>query len=232
MSLKHRRRVSMGKMPLENFGRKLLQQSALLSASFACVALLCSVAVNAQNKGTPGKFDFYVLDMPWGPEFCNIKDVSPTCKPQSGFVLHGMWPQFSNDSWPVFCSDEHGPSDLRASLDITPDLQLLQHEWEKHGTCSAVGPQKFFAMEHKAFRSVAIPSAFRHVSGEFSLTPEWILRSFEFENPSFPSGSFSVSCKEGKLTAVEACFGKDLQPVACAGITSCKAQVLRVGALR
>ena len=170
--------------------------------------------------------------MPWGPEFCSIKDVSPSCRPQRGFVLHGLWAQFNDDTWPVFCSDEKGPADLRPNLDITPDLQLLQHEWDKHGTCSAVGPQRFFAMEHRAFRSVAIPSEFQQVTQEKAFTPEWILRSFEFENPSFPAGSFVVSCKDGKLTAVEACLGKDLKPIRCEGIQTCKAQVLRVEALQ
>lgn len=201
----------------------------LLVCAFACVLLL-NIGAHGQNKGAPGKFDFYVLDMPWGPEFCGIKDVSKDCKPQPGFVLHGLWPQFNNDTWPVFCSNERGPEDFRSNLDITPDLQLLQHEWEKHGTCSAVGPQRFFEMEHKAFRTVRVPNEFRHVTADEFFTPEWILASFALENASFPPGSFSVSCKDDKLTAVEACFSKDLQPVSCQGIPSCKAQVLRVEA--
>lgn len=204
--------------------------SAFAACVLACTFGFCIPLAHAQSKGTPGKFDFYVLDLPWGPEFCSIKDVSRDCKPQRGFVVHGLWPQFRDDTWPVFCSDERGPADLRPNLDVTPNLQLLQHEWDKHGTCSAAGPQRFFAMERKAFRSVAVPLEFQHASEDFARTPEWILRSFEFENPSFPPGSFSVSCKDGKLTAVEACFSKELKPVACEGIQSCKAQVLRVEA--
>ncbi len=217
--------------------RKLLNitSTAMRLGAALCIALaafsFAAPTLKAQSKGAPGKFDFYVLDLPWGPEFCSIKDVSRDCKPQRGFVVHGLWPQFRNDTWPVFCSDERGQANFGANLDITPNLQLLQHEWDKHGTCSAVGPRRFFEMEHKAFRSVAVPLEFQHLEKEIALTPEWILRSFAFENPSFPPGSFSVSCREGKLTAVEACFSKELRAVACEGIQSCKATVLRLESL-
>ena len=200
----------------------------------ACVTLVFGLLIagmgpaRAQEKGVPGKFDFYLLDLPWGPEFCAIKDVSAQCKPQRGFVVHGLWAQNFDGTWPVFCSNEAGPPDLRPHLDITPDLQLLQHEWDKHGTCSAVGPQRFFAMEHSAAQLVKVPAQLQGVTTDLAFTPEWLLRMFSFENPGFPEGGFVLSCKDGKLTAVEACFNKDLQPIACKGLHSCPDRVIHV----
>jgi ribonuclease T2 len=184
---------------------------------------------HAQQPGVPGKFDFYLLDLPWGPEFCHIKDVSSQCKPQRGFVVHGLWPQNNDGTWPVFCSKETGPAGYEPYLRITPDLQLLQHEWDKHGTCSAQGATRFFQMEIEASRRITVPDEFRNAGNsgkDIVLTPEWILRSFYFENPNLPPGSLSLSCQDGRLTAVEACFDKDLHAIACKGLHSCQATAL------
>lgn len=203
-----------------------------------CMTLMAGVfcfasveRAHGQQPGAPGKFDFYLLDLPWGPEFCKIKDVSPQCRPQRGFVVHGLWPQNNDGTWPVFCSKESAPVGYQPYLRITPDLQLLQHEWDKHGTCSAQGPSRFFQMELDASRRIVVPEEFKNAPGsgkDTVLTPEWILRSFYFENPALPEGSLSLSCQDGRLTAVEVCFDKDLHAIACKGLHSCQATALTV----
>lgn len=193
--------------------------------------LLCSVSslASAQNKGEPGKFDFYLLDMPWGPVFCSsIADVSTQCRPQRGFVVHGLWAQNNDGSYPVSCSNQPGPPHPEANLDITPDLRLLTHEWAKHGTCSNVGPKRFFGMEHKAFSSIRTPAAFDHVVHETSMSPTQILDLFYKANPQLPRGSLVVSCQQDEFTAVEACFTKRLKPMSCRGLHSCARRTLSV----
>ena len=177
----------------------------------------------SQASNTPGQFDFYILDIPWGAAFCTIKDVSADCKPQPGFVVHGLWPQNNNGTWPQFCSKLSGPENLAANLDITPDLALLQHEWDKHGTCSSLSPTDYFQAVHQAFAQVNTPLALIELNGARTFTPQFALNMFYLVNPGFPRGSFSLSCKDGHVTAVEACFSKTLQPVACQGIQSCNA---------
>jgi ribonuclease T2 len=195
----------------------------------ALAALLASSAtLRAQAKAEPGRFDFYLLDLPWGPEFCSIADVSPQCLPQRRFVVHGLWPQNNDGSYPVFCSDEPAPLHPAKNLDLTPDLKLLSHEWQKHGTCSAVGPQRFFALERQAFSSLKIPSALDHVDRELSLSPDKILDLFYKANPGFPKGSLLLSCRNDHLTAVEACFSKSLKPISCRGLHSCPASTVKL----
>jgi ribonuclease T2 len=196
-------------------------------ASFL-VALAAFAPVYSQNKGTPGKFDFYMLDMPWGPEFCSIADVSPQCKPQGSFVVHGLWPQNNDGSYPVFCAQEPGPLNPRENLDITPDLHLLAHEWDKHGTCSARGPQRFFQMEREAFTSIDIPQVFDNIDHETTMSPAQILDLFYKANPQLPEGSLIVSCREDHFTAVEACFTKRLKPMSCLGLHSCTKPLLKI----
>ena len=194
-------------------------------------ALAACTPTHAQNKGEPGKFDFYLLDMPWGPEFCSIADVSPQCKPQRSFVVHGLWPQNNDGSYPVFCSQDPGPLNPRENLDITPDLHLLAHEWDKHGTCSAQTPQKYFRMAREAFTSIDVPLAFDHIDRETTMSPAQILDLFYKANPQLPEGSLVVSCRDDHFTAVEACFTTSVKPMPCLGLHSCTKPQLKVAPL-
>ena len=192
------------------------------------VVLTAFTSMSAQNRGEPGKFDFYLLDMPWGPDFCSIADVSSQCMPQRSFVVHGLWPQNNDGSYPVFCSNESGPVNPRENLDITPDLHLLAHEWEKHGTCSARGPQRFFQMEREAFTSIRKSLGFDRIDHETTMSPAQILDLFYKANPQLPEGSLVVSCREDHFTAVGACFTTSLKPMACLGLHSCTKPLLKV----
>lgn len=202
-----------------------------LPALLAVTLFAAPIHANAQNKGEPGRFDFYLLDMPWGPAFCSIADVSDQCKPQRSFVVHGLWPQNNDGSYPVFCSDEPGPLAPAANLDITPDLKLLNHEWAKHGTCSDLGPKRFFDLEHEAFYSLNIPAPFDKADHEITMSPVQILDLFYKANPQLPEGSLLVSCQQDHLTAVEACFTKSLKPMPCLGLHSCTEPKLTISAI-
>ena len=192
-------------------------------------SLILIPSAQAQQNGEPGKFDFYLLNLSWGPEFCSIQGTSPECVAQPGFVVHGLWPQNNDGSYPEFCSERSGPPHPERNFDITPDRSLLQHEWSKHGTCTTLAPDDFFALAYKAFHSLAIPKLFSDLDHEMLLKPAKILGLFAKANPSFPAGSILVSCEDDRLTAIEACFAKDgLTPIACRGLRGCRAQVARI----
>jgi ribonuclease T2 len=195
--------------------------------ALATVFLFASAA-SSQDKGQPGRFDFYLMNLSWSPEFCSIQGTSPECSTHPGFILHGLWTQNNDGTYPIFCSEEPAPANLAQNLDITPDLALLHHEWAKHGTCSGVGPQRFFSMEHQAFRALKIPPQFEHIDHEISLTPDAILGLFAAANPDFPQNSILLSCGRNHFTAIEACFSKDLKPIACQGLRSCRANSVKI----
>ena len=204
-------------------------RSLRLALLFLLVPLVSFRAVRAQNQGEPGKFDFYLLNLSWSPEFCSIQDTSPECASHPGFVVHGLWPQNNDGSYPVACAERPGPAHPEQNLDITPDLSLLEHEWNKHGTCTTLAPDDFFALEHRAFHSVVIPKFFTDLDQEILLKPAEILSLFAKANPSFPAGSIVVSCGHNRLTAIEACLTKDgLKPTVCQGLRECHAQVVRI----
>jgi ribonuclease T2 len=188
-------------------------------------------SARAQNPGPPGKYDFYLLTLSWSPEFCSIKGTSPQCAAHPGFIVHGLWPQNFDGTYPALCDPNRpGPAHPEQNMDITPDRSLLAHEWAKHGTCTTFAPDAFFALERQAFHSVTIPPFFAKLDHEVEVKTDEIATMFSEANPAFPAGSVVVSCSEGRLSAVEVCLAKDgLLPIACRGVElGCHAQQIRV----
>jgi ribonuclease T2 len=181
-----------------------------------------------QEQAPPGQFDFYLLNLSWSPEFCATHGDSPECGRGLGFVVHGLWPQDTNGDYPQHCSDAPGPTDARANTDIIPTASLVEHEWQTHGTCSGLGPNDYFAQIHKAYAAVKLPANIGGGRDAEGVSPDELLARFARANPSYPPGSFALSCGNNRLTAVEICLTKDLRPEACQGVRSCRANVVKV----
>lgn len=180
------------------------------------------------RNSQPGQFDFYLLNLSWSPEFCVMHPSSEECARHPGFVVHGLWPQNSDGTYPEHCSDAPGPTNPQAHTDLMPTASLVMHEWQTHGTCSGQTADQYFNTVGRAFHEVVIPPSYRRVAGETALPPDAIVRQFAEANPSFPADSFAVSCGNNHLTAIEICLSKDLQPEGCANVRSCHANLVRI----
>jgi ribonuclease T2 len=176
----------------------------------------------------PGNFDYYLLNLSWSPEFCYSHKDAPECARHSSFVLHGLWPQNTNGSYPQDCSKAPGPANPAQYSDIYPDAGLLEHEWHTHGTCSGLSADSFFETARTAFESFKIPPKLAQLDAQISLPPDQILALVTSSNPSIPSTSLVLSCGNNYLTAVEVCLDKQLHPIACGPVRSCRAQVVRI----
>jgi ribonuclease T2 len=199
-----------------------------LARAICGVMLFAALTLHAQEKGEPGKFDFYLLNVVPSTEFCAIKDVGPGCHSRPGFVLHGLWAQNDNGTYPVFCAERAGPKHPERNLDITPDLTLLGHEWMKHGTCTTLSAEAFFAAERRAYRAFVVPPMIAETDHVLTMKPEEIVADFEAANLGFPRDSIIVWCSAHKLTSVSACLSKDLKPVVCRGLKSCADAMIEV----
>jgi ribonuclease I len=86
-----------------------------------------------QPYGSPGDFDFYVLQQIWPAEFCNnlkrAGHIPPMCQSpptifRTNFTLHGLWATFATPrdrhEWPQCCDSPFGPD-----LNTTVVAQLL-----------------------------------------------------------------------------------------------------------
>jgi ribonuclease T2 len=177
---------------------------------------------------TPSGFDYYLLNLSWSPEFCHSHPNAMECAAHAAFVLHGLWPQKNDGSYPENCSSAPGPDDPSTFKDVYPDPGLLQHEWSTHGTCSGLSADDFFTAARNAFNSVTIPPVLQGLTSQTMMPPEEILRLFTTSNPAIPRSSFVLSCGNNYLTAVEICLDKSLHPITCPGIRTCRAKVVRI----
>ncbi len=180
------------------------------------------------GAATGVQFDYYLLNLSWSPEFCVTHPTGQQCKEKRAFIVHGLWPENNDGTYPQHCADRQGPSKPAEWADVMPDEGLVKHEWETHGTCTVYSGDAYFALLRKAYGQVKIPASILPQGQETMMTPAAILAEFAKENPTFPEGSFALSCGNNRLTAIEACMSKDLQPIACKGIRSCRANVVKI----
>ncbi|HXS12019.1 MAG TPA: ribonuclease T2 [Acidobacteriaceae bacterium] len=186
-----------------------------------------TIAALPQPTG-PQRFDYYLLNLSWSPEFCHSHQSAPECGHGATFVLHGLWPQNSDGTYPQNCSNAPGPAEPSQYSDIYPDPGLLEHEWSTHGTCSGLSPDAFFTTARAAFEAFAVPPKLAQLSGQISLAPNQILSLVTQSNPKIGANSLALSCGNNYLTAVEVCLDKQLHPVACGPVRSCRAQTVRI----
>jgi ribonuclease T2 len=178
--------------------------------------------------GGPQNFDYYLLNLSWSPEFCYSHRDAPECGRHAAFVLHGLWPQNTDGSYPQDCNNAPGPANPAQYSDIYPDAGLLEHEWHTHGTCSGLSADDFFRTARAAFKSITIPPKLAQLHNQISMAPDQILSLVTVSNPSIPASSLVLSCGNNYLTAVEVCLDKQLHPIACGTVRSCRARIVRI----
>ena len=177
----------------------------------------------ARQRDTRRNFDFYVLSLSWSPGFCATsagRDDPQQCGPDRhfAFVLHGLWPQYEKGGWPEDCSiskvDEGIVDNM---LPIMPSPKLVEHEWEKHGTCSGLSPDDYFKEASEAFRGIRIPARYQAPQRQITVDPDQLHQEFAAANPNIGADGLVVLCSgNGRyLQEVRACLRTDLGGRAC-----------------
>ncbi len=165
--------------------------SPILLLTVVGLLLGCASAKHRHNSAddTPGNFDYYLLTLSWAPEFCSThgsNESSSECDPQRhfGFVVHGLWPENEDGSYPQHCAPAQpvAQATVQHMLPIIPDRGLIQHEWATHGTCSGLDTQTYFADVEKAFRQVQIPQEYRAPTQTINANPADIEQKFADAN--------------------------------------------------
>ena len=206
---------------------------------YILAALVLATPVWAQAKGeqkgaAPGSFDFYVLALSWSPAYCanggDKRSTEQCASGQSnGFVIHGLWPQFEH-GYPIECPSDQTDlpkSVLETAHRLFPDDRLAEHEWKRHGTCTARAPADYLSDVAAARQHIAIPAAFLQPKSEVSLAPIDVEKAFSDINPGLTSSMMSVACSKGELQEVRICFTRDVKSFrACPEIEgeSCRAK--------
>jgi ribonuclease T2 len=212
-----------------NRSRRVARVLALRIASLVLAALAVASVAHAQSdkrQNAPGEFDFYVLALSWSPSFCEAAaergNTGRSQQAQCGgrpfsFVVHGLWPQYER-GFPDYCQRPSPRLDRRimsSMLDLMPAPGLIFNEWDKHGTCSGLGPRGYFETIRKARSAVKIPEDYLQLNEPKTVSPDEIEAAFIKVNPGLSTTAISTICDRNRLTEVRICMSKDLQFRAC-----------------
>ena len=198
-------------------------RSVLLAATLL-TGLMVTASAGAgprhqRSEGEPGQFDYYAVALSWSPAFCATHDDPNQCAPgrQTGFVLHGLWPQYER-GYPQSCSNERlSSADMARYAGLYPSPKMIGHEWSKHGTCSGLNPAAYFGLSSKLRGQVAIPAAYQRPSQPVRTSYADFVGAFRAANPRLPEHSVLPFCGAGGrfLNEIHACFDKGGAGISC-----------------
>ncbi|ESZ88000.1 MAG: ribonuclease T [Blastomonas sp. CACIA14H2] len=166
----------------------------------------------------------YTLALSWSPEFCRGREDDTGQALQCsrrfgefGFVLHGLWPEGKTAAYPQYCATPPSPvplSVVRQNLCAMPSQRLIQHQWDKHGSCMVRDPARYFQTATRLYRSVRLPDMER--LSRRPLTQGMLKRAIAKLNPGMPATAIALKANtRGWLQEVRLCLGLDFRPRAC-----------------
>lgn len=213
--------------------RNPVRRMSRVAAIVLSLILLSFAAASAQQnppgeRNLPGHFDFYVLALAWSPSYCaEVKERGRARVPQPecggrpfAFVVHGLWPQYVH-GFPSYCQKPAPRIDralVERMLDLMPSPGLVYHEWNRHGTCSGLSAQAYFAALRKARAAVKVPSSYLALDRPITVTPAGVADAFLKANPGLRSAEIAVTCDKTRLTEVRICLSKDFSFHDCAEV--------------
>lgn len=225
---------------------------ALSSSTVNVVATVNTESTMVFNN----KFDFYLLATQWIPGWCEVGsgksganlDNLRACQQQVNrpMMFHGLWPENNNGTYPSFCSlvPKLDPTKLTFTNPFKNYLSnsdsFLDHEWNKHGTCSGhytAGLEHndskeyynqvnlYFSQSISLYQKIQIPTLALEIK-----TSE-LQSIIHKENPQIPNEAILVMCNNERqqqyLTGLWFCTSKShnkfipcpspLQKSACTG---------------
>ncbi|MEN8839762.1 MAG: ribonuclease T2, partial [Octadecabacter sp.] len=176
----------------------------------------------AKAQDVAGEFDYYVLSLSWSPNWCALEGDSrnsPQCDDDKdfGWVLHGLWPQYEN-GWPADCHHTfRNPSraDTSAMADIMGTSGLAWHQWNKHGSCSGLSPDDYYALSREAYALITRPAVFRRLEDPVTLPASLIEEAFMRDNDGLDADEITITCRSQRIQEARICLTRDLELREC-----------------
>lgn len=173
-------------------------------------------------------FDYYVLALSWQPAFCETQPGKEECETQTAsrfdatnFALHGLWPTVSGDddftfsycdvTQGVIRQDRAGDwcemPELSLSDTVWQDLTLSMpgtasclhhHEWYKHGVCTGMSPDAYYALSNALVDRFAATEFNRYVAARVGdeVSRRDLLNQFDAEFGDGASDYLSLRCSK------------------------------------
>ncbi len=155
------------------------------------------------------------------------------------FTIHGIWPQYSNNTWPQYCNNSQ-PFNASVIAEFKyllkyiwydynhqdPDL-FWKHEWDKHGTCA----EPYIPDEYDYFKQAIVwHSKYRilDVLKSFNIKPNntYYAKQLMEDSLHYKFGhKVKLICEKNILKNVELCFNKQLQMIDCYEDSECPNEI-------
>ncbi|HNY32963.1 MAG TPA: hypothetical protein PKO15_18945 [Fibrobacteria bacterium] len=198
------------------------------------------VRVDCANRSAP---THYVLALTWSPQFCATAigadaDTRFQCRDNRfGFAVHGLWAQ-AKDARDKCDQPRHcgggvvSDSLVRSHLCTMPGVQLIQAQWQKHGTCSGLSQRDWFATIDSLWDGLSLPDPRRMVGPGGTISVKELRDSVAARNRSkgVTSASVRVDSRDGKLEELRLCYTTGFRSMPCpqgTGISSGRLRVAR-----
>lgn len=165
----------------------------------------------------------YTLALTWAPGYCRTRgdrgDARFQCDSGNrfGFTLHGLWPDGAGSEWPQYCRAAPLLSErvIRRNLCVTPSVQLLQHEYAKHGTCMGISPAAYFDRASSLYARVRYPDM-NALSRRRGLTTGQFAQAVARANPGVTPAMLRVTAdRAGWLQEIWLCLDTRFRYRAC-----------------
>jgi ribonuclease T2 len=113
--------------------------------------------------GSPGDFDYFLLSLSIAPSFCTLspanqakqecRSLTEAAFQETPLTVHGLWPNRAGVSVNRQPQDCPGRPYVEPAEDVQAALRrympggsgLAHYEWRKHGTCSGLSSDRYFA---------------------------------------------------------------------------------------
>lgn len=216
-----------------------------MRAVFGVVFLGLVLAIYATFNRVPAHEDtggYYILAISWTPSWCahegDARDDDRCAQGAgAGWLVHGLWPQNRDGTWPEFCDTPHSaPSRAHTArmVDIMGSSGLAWHQWRKHGTCSGLRAEAYFDATRRAFTALHMPPA-ASTRQDQQLPPAALIAALQQANPSVQEDMAFMTCHSGNVQELRVCLDHDLKPGQCAPRTlqrACRAPAVTMPAMR
>lgn len=173
-----------------------------------CGAMLFAAALLPGCDDAP-EVTHYVLALSWQPAFCEFNPARPECGAldagdfaAGNLTVHGLWPNDGPGSGPTYCNVDAATRALdqpqswcelpkpgvseKTRAALAPAMPgtascLDRHEWIKHGTCSGLEADAYFAQSLRLAAAVQATGLGEAVAGNIgkNVTPRQLINAFE-----------------------------------------------------
>ena len=194
-----------------------------LASPLSRLLLLLALALPAPATTGEARFDHYLLALTWMPSFCALEGDDrddARCAPGSGhgWMVHGLWPQHADGTWPEYCQTRHrNPSrqQTAAQADLFGASGPAWHQWNKHGRCTGLSADEYFALTRAALDALVLPDSVLSEKAGSHVAPETVEANFIAANPAFGTDMMITTCRRDYLVELRICLTQALQPRPC-----------------